>query len=97
MVVDVLVAVTVGFTGDFVMTLVCMLGKFNESKNGVRDDIMDNSFDSIGFRLAFGPCREDALVPKLLLITVFDDDVALLAVVVVVGAPKSKLFCCKYE
>lgn len=43
------------FTGDFVITLVAMLGKFNESKNGVRADIMDNSFESIGFRLALGP------------------------------------------
>lgn len=95
-----LVVVAVGITGDFVITLVCMLGKFNGSKKGVRDDIMDNSFDSIGFRLAFGPCLDDppllaeTPLPPVVLATAFVEVVPLLAVVVT-GLPKSKLFCCK--
>lgn len=40
---------------DLVITLVGILGKLNASKFGLRVGI-DNSFDSIGFRIAFGPC-----------------------------------------
>lgn len=75
-----------------------MLGKFNGSKKGVRDDIIDNSFDSIGFRLAFGPCLDDPLLPEtplppVVLATAFVEVVALLAVVVTVLP--NRLFCCK--
>lgn len=72
MVVDVLVDVALGLTVDLVITLVCTLGKFNESKNGVRGIKLgtDNSLDSIGLRLALGPCRDDVLLPAPLVVLV---------------------------
>lgn len=76
------------------------MDKFNESKYGARDDNIDNSFDNIGFRLAFGPCRDDALLDKLdnkpapdALDRAFVDDVVAFSD----PLPPKRLFCCMYE